>query len=249
MIKRLSIFAYGVVCYIVFLATFVYAIGFIGNFGVPVTIDGEPELPVWQALLINLCLLSLFAVQHSVMARQFFKRWLTRYIPKSSERSTYVLFSSIALILMFIYWEPLGGTVWSVSNTTGRTVLYAIYAVGWLTVLVTTFLINHFDLFGLRQVWFALRDKPYQSLVFVTPAPYRIVRHPLYIGWLMVFWATPDMTMTHLLFAVVTTLYILVGIQLEERDLMNAHPEYDDYRRKVPMLIPLLRARRTGGSA
>lgn len=243
MTKRLTIFAYGVLCYIVFLATFLYAIGFIGNFLVPVTIDGDPQQPLWLALLINLGLLGLFAVQHSVMARPFFKRWLTRFVPSAAERSTYVLFSSVALIVLFAYWEPLGGNVWNVQSSLGRALLLGIYGAGWLTVLAATFLINHFDLFGLRQVWFALSGKPYESLKFVTPAPYRIVRHPLYVGWLMVFWATPDMTVTHLLFAVVTTLYILAGIQFEERDLMTVHPEYSDYRRRVPMLVPSFRVR------
>jgi methanethiol S-methyltransferase len=238
--KRLGIFAYGVFSYLVFFATFLYAVGFIGNFGVPVTIDGPAVLPLWQALLVNLGLLTLFALQHSVMARPFFKRWLTRYIPFTAERSTYVLFSSIALILLFIFWQPLGGTVWEVQGQAARASLYALYALGWLVILATSFLINHFDLFGLRQVWFALRDKAYAPLKFVTPAPYRMVRHPLYVGWLMVFWAAPTMTVTHLLFAVVTTLYILVGIQLEERDLMDEHPEYRQYRKQVPMLIPRL---------
>ena len=243
MTKRITIFTYGIFSYLVFLATFLYAIGFIGNFGVPGGIDGEPVLPFWQAVLVNLGLLTVFALQHSVMARPVFKRWLTRFIPSSAERSTYVLFSSLALILLFLFWQPMGGVVWQIEGQYARGGIYFVYALGWLTVLATTFLINHFDLFGLRQVWFALRDRPYTSLRFVTPAPYRLVRHPLYVGWLIVFWAAPTMTVTHLLFAVTTTLYILIGIQLEEHDLINAHPEYRNYRKIVPMLIPRFRSK------
>ncbi len=240
MTNKIAIFIYGIFSYAVFLATFLYAIGFIGNFGVPTSIDGEPVLPFWKALLVDLGLLMVFALQHSVMARPKFKRWLTGIIPTSTERSTYVLCSSLALILLFIFWQPLGGTIWQMDGQYARGGIYFVYAVGWLTVLLTTFLINHFDLFGLRQVWFALRGKPYRSLRFVTPAVYQVVRHPLYVGWLLVFWAAPTMTTTHLLFAVVTTLYILAGIQFEEEDLINAHPEYRNYRKTVPMLIPNL---------
>ena len=194
--------------------------------------------PFGTALLINLGLLSLFAIQHSVMARPWFKRVWTRVVPQAAERSTYVLASSLALILLFWQWSPLGGVVWDVQNPTGRALLYAGFAFGWLLVLVTTFLINHFDLFGLRQVWLYLRGRAYRPLHFVTPGPYRLVRHPLYVGWLFAFWATPTMTVTHLLFAVMTTAYILVAIQLEERDLVDAHPEYAEYKRRVPMIVP-----------
>lgn len=238
MIKRTLIFLYGIGSYAVFFATLLYAIGFIGNFGVPKTIDGASLLPLWQALAINAGLLALFALQHSVMARPAFKRWWTQIVPESAERSTYVLASSLALIALFVFWQPLGGAIWHSDSPTFRIALYALYAAGWLLVLVTTFLINHFDLFGLRQVWLQLLGRPYRPLHFVTPGPYRVVRHPLYVGWLLVFWATPTMSATHLFFAVGTTLYILIAIRLEERDLVGMHPEYEDYRRTVPMLVP-----------
>ena len=241
MIRRVSIFAYGVVSYVIFFATFLYAIGFVGGFGVPRTIDGPLEGSLAGAIAVNLGLLGLFAVQHSVMARPPFKRWLTRFVPEPAERSTYVLASSLALLLLFWEWRPIGGVVWHFDNTVARTLLYGVGAVGWTTVLVCTFLINHFDLFGLRQSWLALLDRPYTQLRFVEPGPYRVVRHPLYVGWLLAFWGTPTMTATHLLFALATTAYILIAIQLEERDLVTAHGEsYAAYRRRVPMLIPRL---------
>jgi protein-S-isoprenylcysteine O-methyltransferase Ste14 len=238
--QRLLIFLYGAVSYLAFLATFLYAIGFIGNIGVPKSMDSMPAGNWTFALLMDLGLLSLFAVQHSVMARPAFKRLLTRVVPQAAERSTYVLASSLALMLMFWKWQPLGGMVWSVENAMGRMVLYGGYAAGWLLVLVTTFVINHFDLFGLLQVWRNLQGRPQRKLAFVTPFLYRMVRHPLYVGWFMVFWFTPTMTLTHLMFACVTTAYILVAIQLEERDLMREHPEYVEYRKQVPMLLPRL---------
>ncbi|HET8710912.1 MAG TPA: isoprenylcysteine carboxylmethyltransferase family protein [Spongiibacteraceae bacterium] len=238
MTKRILIFSYGVISYAIFFITFLYAIGFIGNVFVSKTIDGAPELPLWQALSIDALLLALFALQHSVMARPAFKRRWTRIIPESAERSTYVLASSLALIGLFVYWQPLGGMIWAAQNTALQTVLYSLYVAGWLLVLATTFLINHFDLFGLRQVWLQLTGRAYRPLRFVTPGPYRVVRHPLYVGWLLVFWATPTMSATHLLFAVATTLYILIAIRFEERDLAAIHPEYNAYRRAVPMLLP-----------
>jgi methanethiol S-methyltransferase len=237
--KRILVFAYGVIAYIAFLATYLYAIGFVGNVGVPKSLDSAPTAPLAASLAINLGLLTAFAVQHSVMARSWFKTALVRLIPQAAERSTYVLASSVALVLLFWQWRPLGGVVWSIADPAFRATLYTAFAFGWLLVLVTTFLINHFDLFGLRQVWLYLRGRRYAPLTFTTPGPYRLVRHPLYVGWLFAFWATPTMTVTHLLFATVTTAYILVAIQLEERDLMRAHPEYELYRRRVPMLVPL----------
>ena len=194
MFKRLSIFLYGLTCYAVFFATFLYAIGFVGNFVVPRTIDGVPRMYFSTALLIDLGLLGIFALQHSLMARPFFKRWLTRFIPESAERSTYVLFSSVALIAMFAFWQPLGGMVWNVTDPTVRARAVCVFAFGWRLVLVSTFLINHFDLFGLRQVWLQLRGRRYTPLTFGTPGPYKLVRHPLYLGWLFAFWATPTMT-------------------------------------------------------
>lgn len=241
MIKRITTFVYGSLSYALFLVTFLYAIGFLGNFAVPKSIDGAVETPLGMALLVNLGLLTVFALQHSVMARPAFKRWWTQFVPEPAERSTYVLFSSVAMLLMFWLWQPMGGLVWNVEHPTGRAVLYGLFAGGWLTVLVTTFLINHFDLFGMRQVWLYLRGQEYTSLKFATPGPYKHVRHPLYVGWLMAFWATPTMTVAHLVFALTTTAYILVAIQFEERDLVDFHgADYADYRRRVPMLIPRL---------
>ncbi len=239
--KRVLTLTYGAASYLVFLATFLYAVGFLGNFGVPKSLDSAGTDPWQTALAIDLGLLTLFALQHSVMARAWFKRLLTRVIPPATERTTYVLASSLALIFLFWQWRPLGGSIWDVQNAAGRAVLYAGFGFGWALVLLTTFLINHFDLFGLRQTWRAFRDQPQTGLQFATPFLYRIVRHPLYVGWLFAFWCTPTMTVTHLLFAAVATGYILVAIQFEERDLMRAHPEYADYRRRVPMLVPALR--------
>jgi len=236
--KRILTLAFGGLSYVIFFLTFLYAIGFLGNVIVPKSLDSAADGPWLTALAIDVGLLSLFAVQHSVMARQGFKRLLTSVIDPAAERSTYVLASSLALLLVFWQWRPIGGTVWEVQNTAGRAVLYGGFAFGWLLVLLTTFVINHFDLFGLRQSWRAFRGQPQAELRFVTPFLYRIVRHPLYVGWLFCFWSTPSMTVTHLLFAVMTTGYILVAIQLEERDLMRAHPEYAEYRRQVPMIVP-----------
>jgi methanethiol S-methyltransferase len=196
-----------------------------------------------HALLIDVALLGIFGVQHSVMARQGFKTWWTQFIPQPVERSTYVLFSSLCLIALFYLWQPIGGTVWTVRNPTGVAILYTLFALGWLLVPATTFLINHFDLFGLRQVWLYLRDKEYIQLKFATPGLYRYVRHPLYVGWLLAFWSIPTMTVTHLAFAVVTTVYILIAIQFEERDLVDIHGNaYAGYRRQVPMLVPFTKS-------
>ena len=236
--RRMPAFVYGVVSYAIFFGTFLYAVGFVGNLVVPKSLDSAPVGPLGTSLLINLGLLALFAVQHSVMARPAFKQVWTRIVPEPIERSTYVLASSLALILLFWQWRPLGGVVWDVQDPVGRALLLSGFAFGWLLVLVTTFLINHFDLFGLRQVWLHLRGRRYRPLPFRTPGPYRLVRHPLYVGWFFAFWSTPTMTVTHLLFAVMTTAYILIAIQFEERDLVAALPEYASYRARVPMLIP-----------
>jgi protein-S-isoprenylcysteine O-methyltransferase Ste14 len=238
MFSRISAFVYGVVCYLAFFATFLYAIGFIGNIGVPKSIDSGPHQSFTYALAVNAALLGVFAIQHSLMARQWFKRAWTRIVPSAVERSTYVLFSSLALLLLFWKWEPMGRVVWTVESDAGQMLLYTLYAAGWLTILVSTFLINHFDLFGLRQVWLYLRGIPHTPLRFRTPGLYRIVRHPLYVGWLLVFWSAPLMTVAHLVFAIATTAYILIAIQLEERDLGRSHPEYAEYRSRVPMLLP-----------
>jgi len=244
MLKRMLFFGYGTFCYVVFLGTFLYAIGFIGNFGVPKTLDGVASGPLGIGLAIDAGLLTLFALQHSVMARKWFKQWWTRIVPKPIERSTYVLFSSVALILLFTFWRPLGGVVWSVEDPTGRLVLRGLFAFGWALILYSTFLINHFDLFGMRQVWRYLRGQTDTAMQFVTPGPYRLVRHPLYIGWLFAFWMTPVMTFAHLLFSIATTAYILLAIQFEERDLVREYGHaYEEYRQAVPMLVPSLRKR------
>ncbi|XGV98068.1 MAG: methanethiol S-methyltransferase [Leptolyngbya sp. BL-A-14] len=243
-IARLAAFLYGLVCYAIFFVTFLYACGFVGNFVVPRSIDAAPTMSWGKALLIDATLLGIFGIQHSVMARQGFKTWWTQFVPKPIERSTYVLFSSLCLIALFYFWQPIGGTIWNVTNPTGIAILYALFAFGWLLVLVSTFLINHFDLFGLRQVWLYLQGKEYTQLKFATPGPYQHVRHPLYVGWLFAFWSTPTMTVTHLVFSVITTAYILVAIQFEERDLVDIHGEtYVDYRRQVPMLVPFTHRR------
>ncbi|MDH4106776.1 MAG: DUF1295 domain-containing protein [Gammaproteobacteria bacterium] len=241
--KRTAFLAYGIACYAVFFATFLYAIGFIGNLWVPKTIDAAPTVPFVQALLVNTLLLGVFAIQHSVMARPAFKKYWTRIVPQPLERATYVLASSLALVLLFWAWEPMGGLVWDVSGTIGGTVLTALYFAGWALLLYVTFLINHFDLFGLSQVWNEFRQREAQPLKFVTPSLYRWVRHPLYVAWLMIFWMAQTMTVTHLVFALACTGYILIAIQLEERNLAEAHPEYAQYKRKVPMLIPSFRRR------
>ena len=248
MLGRVTAFSYGVACYLVFLATFLYAIGFLGNFEVPKAIDSRPQSPFTQALAINTLLLGLFALQHSVMARPWFKAAWTRIVPTAVERSTYVLFSSLALLLLFWKWQPMGGVIWNVGSAPGRFALDALFALGWLTVLITTFLINHFDLFGLRQVWLHLLGRTYTEIGFRTPGPYRYVRHPLYVGWLLVFWSAPVMTSAHLVFAIATTLYILVAIQFEERDLVRFHREYAEYRRRVPMILPVGSSKRREGS-
>lgn len=239
MIPRLAAFLYGLVCYAIFFVTFLYACGFVGNFVIPHSIDSAPVISWNNALLVDTALLGIFAIQHSVMARQGFKNWWTQFVAKPIERSTYVLFSSLCLIALFYFWQPIGGNIWNVTNTTGVAILYALFGFGWLLVLVTTFLINHFDLFGLRQVWLYLRGQEYTQLKFATPGPYKYVRHPLYVGWLFAFWSTPTMTVTHLVFALITTAYILVAIQFEERDLVDIHgKEYANYRSQVPMLVP-----------
>lgn len=241
-LHRSLVFAYGVVSYAISLAAFAYIAGFIGNFFVPKPLDAPASTPLWTALFVNLGLVALFAVQHSVMARPAFKRWWTRIIPAAAERSTYVLFSCLALLALFVFWQPMGGRVWQVENEIGRTALYVLYGFGWVLLFASTFFINHFDLMGLRQVWLHLRGQEYTDLPFATPALYRVVRHPLYVGWFCIFWATPTMTLAHLVFALATTAYILLAIRWEERDLVAAHPEYADYRRRVPMLFPRRRA-------
>jgi protein-S-isoprenylcysteine O-methyltransferase Ste14 len=236
--KRIVAFAYGVACYGVFVITLLYAIGFLGNFGVPKSIDSGREGSILTAMLINAALLAIFALQHSIMARPWFKRVWTRIVPDTVERSTYVLFSSLALLVLFWQWRPMGIVIWRFEGIAASLILIS-YAAGLIIVLLSTFLINHFDLFGLRQVWLYLTGRPYTRLEFRTPYFYRYVRHPLYVGWLFTFWSAPVMTVAHLFCAVMTTAYILVAIRFEEKDLLDAHGEsYRRYREQVPMLVP-----------
>ena len=240
MFRRVATFVYGVLCYLLFFGTFLYAIGFIGDVMVPKSIDSGRTGPLGEALLINAALLTLFAVQHSTMARPWFKKVWTRIVPKPAERSTYVLLSSLALILLFALWQPIGGVVWKVEQPALRAILYGLFGLGFLLVLLSTFLINHFDLFGLRQVYLYLRGKEYTQLRFGTPILYRHVRHPLYLGWLFAFWATPTMTIAHLVFALATTAYIFLAIQFEEKDLIDVYgDDYKRYKQSVPMIVPV----------
>ncbi|MBI3493120.1 MAG: isoprenylcysteine carboxylmethyltransferase family protein [Acidobacteria bacterium] len=231
---------YGFVAYAVFLGAFLYAIGFVGNIFVPKSIDSGATFPLMETLVTNVLLLTLFAVQHSVMARPAFKRWWTRIVPKQIERSTYVLLASLILLLLFWQWRPITGVVWDARSTMLGVLLLGLFGVGWLIVLLSTFMIDHFDLFGLRQVTLYFQQRPYTPVSFVTRGLYKIVRHPIMLGFLIAFWATPVMTLGHLMFTVITTAYILVALQLEEHDLLEAHRQtYERYRRETPMLIPL----------
>ena len=245
--SRLLALLFGAICYTVFLATFLYAVAFVAGFGVPKHIDSGSDSDFATALAVDLGLLALFAVQHSGMARPGFKRWWTRFVPVPVERSLYVLISSLALIVLFRFWQPLSPLLWNVQDELVRIVLYSVSALGWLLVLGSTFLINHFDLFGLRQVWrFKHEDESDGPPTFVTRAFYRIVRHPLMLGFLIAFWATPTMSLGHLLFALMTTGYIVMAVKfLEERDLIAIYGDtYRDYQSRVPMLLPLPKGKR-----
>jgi len=236
---RFIAFLYGLAAYVVFFVTFLYAIGFVEGLFVPKTIDSGAGTPLLEALIVNLLVLSVFAIQHSVMARRQFKAWWTRIVPASVERSTYVLFSSLALILLFWQWRAMPAVVWQIGNPSIANVVLGLSFVGWLIVLTSTFLINHFELFGLHQVANNLTGRPMPALRFKTPVLYKVVRHPIYLGFIIAFWATPTMTVGHLLFAAVTTAYIFVGIALEERDLIDLFgDEYLRYRQRVSMLVP-----------
>lgn len=238
-VQRSLVLFYGVAVYVAFLAAFLYLIGFVGNFFVPRSMDVGPTVPLAQALIVNLALIALFGVQHSVMARPAFKRWLTKFIPSAAERSTFVLATVAVLVLMYALWRPMGGVLWDVSATPFANLLIAVSMLGWGLVLLSTFLINHFDLFGLRQVFLHFRGRDYQWLEFKTPALYRVVRHPLYVGLIIAFWATPIMTTGHLVFALGFTAYILAAIPLEERDLVTYHGDaYRSYQRRVSKIIP-----------
>jgi protein-S-isoprenylcysteine O-methyltransferase Ste14 len=232
-------FLYGIVAYLAFAVTIVYAIGFVAGLVVPKTIDSGAVVPLTEAIVVNLLLMSLFAVQHSVMARPQFKKWWTQFVPVAVERSTFVLFSSLALLLLFWQWRPIPAVVWQVSNPEVATSLLVLGLFGWLLVFISTFLINHFELFGLHQVANHLAGRPMPAVRFRTPMLYNLVRHPIYLGFIIFFWATPVMTAGHLLFAAVTTAYIFVGIALEEHDLIAAFgDEYRRYRQRVAMIVP-----------
>jgi methanethiol S-methyltransferase len=245
MMDRFLTIGYGAASYLVFLAAFLYLIGFVGNIAVPRSVDHGVAAPIGEAIVVNVLLLGLFAVQHSVMARPAFKRWWTRFVPEAIERSTYVLATSLALFLLYWQWRTLPAVVWDVTSTAGRLALYVLFWLGWATVFSATFMVDHFDLFGLRQVYLAWRGKPYTDIGFRSPLLYRLVRHPIMLGFIIAFWATPRMTAGHLLFAIATTGYILIALQLEERDLVAAlGNQYLDYRGRVPMLVPWPHKRR-----
>ena len=238
MIKRTSILIYGVLSYALFFGVFIYAILFIGNIGVSPSLDSAGSTSLGTALLIDIGLLAAFALQHSIMARPGFKRLWTRIVPKPMERSTFVLAASLILGATVYFWQPLGGVIWQVENTSAIIAIYTLFVTGWAMVLTASFLINHFDLFGLRQVWLYFRGKPYTQLTFGTPWLYRYVRHPLYVGFLIGLWAAPTMTVAHLVFSLLCTGYIFIGAMLEERDLEKALPEYKQYKKDVPMFVP-----------
>ncbi len=236
---RIISFVYGVLAHLGFLVAFMYLIGFLGNFVVPKSIDSGQAGPVGQALLINVILIAIFGIPHSVMARPGFKQWWTKVVPQHIERSTYVMISNLLVALLIWQWQPMVGVIWNVEHPVGASVLWGLFGIGWVMIVLTSFVINHFDLFGLRQVYLHLRGMEYTPIEFKAKWIYQYIRHPLMLGWIIAFWSTPQMSAGHLVFAVGTTVYILIAIQFEERDLVKYHGEdYENYRRKVSMLIP-----------
>ncbi len=243
--KKFLFLIYGVISYALFFGTYCYAIGFVNNLIVPTGLDSTPTSTFLQALLVNAGLLLGFALQHSIMARPAFKKWWTQFVPVPIERSTYVLFSSICMVLLFVFWQPMGGVIWAVESATATVVLKGISILGFGIVLISTILLNHFDLFGLRQVWLYFTGKPYTHLPFETPLFYKYVRHPLYLGWMIAFWSAPVMTAAHFLFAALCTGYMLTAIKLEERDLIKVFGEkYLRYKEVAPMLIPFTKKKK-----
>jgi protein-S-isoprenylcysteine O-methyltransferase Ste14 len=237
--------AYGLVAYAVFFVTFLYFVGFVGNLDVPKSIDSGSPVPLLEALIVNTLLVAIFGLQHSVMARPGFKRWWTRIVPPPIERSTFVLFASLALLLLYWQWRPITAVIWSVEKPLGALALHALGWIGWTVVLISTFLINHFELFGLRQVFAPMSNRPLPAQTFKTPLFYRYVRHPIYFGFLLALWCTPHMSAGRLLFAAAMTAYVLIGVHYEERDLVSQLGEqYRRYREQVGMLVPLPRRKR-----
>lgn len=249
MLKRIGFFGYGVACHAMFLAVYAWMAAFVGGFvpGLRPTLDGAPTSPFWLAVLVDVALIAAFAVPHSVMARQGFKRWWTKFVPAPIERSTYVLIANVLMIALLALWQPLGGHVWTVTDPTMRVMVWSLFAAGWLIVPTATLMTNHFDLFGTRQVWLYLRGKEYTPLKFGVRGFYKYVRHPLYVGWLLAFWATPTMTVSHLVFAGLLSAYILFAIKLEERDLVSHYgAKYERYREEVGGLVPRVPTRGKG---
>lgn len=241
--KRSVVLFYGLSAYGVSMVTIAWSACFFGNLLVPRTIDGAAVIPLGDALAVNVSLIGLFALQHSGMARKPFKAWLHRHMNPNLERSTYVLLSCATLLILFVFWQPMGGVVWESRHPIANVLIYGLYFFGWALMIVSTFLIDHFQLFGLKQAWHAYRGGNCREPEFRTPGLYRHVRHPIYLGWLLILWAAPIMTMTHLVLAAGMTIYMLIGIQLEEHDLVKDLPEYEQYKRKVPMLLPSARKR------
>jgi protein-S-isoprenylcysteine O-methyltransferase Ste14 len=236
---RIAFFIYGVVCHLLFLLVYAYMVGFVGNILVPISIDSGPAAPLGTAIAIDVLLIVLFTLPHSVMARPSFKQAWTRIVPKPIERSTYVLFSCVLMVLLMWQWRPIGDVIWDVQSTAAKGLLYGLFAFGWLMVPMVSLLINHFDLFGTRQVWLHLKGKPYTHLPFRTPMIYKRIRHPLYVGWMTAFWAIPTMTLGHLLFASLMTVYMLIAIWFEERNLVEHFGDaYVRYQSRVPVLVP-----------
>ena len=241
--KKFTIFLFGILSYLIFFAAFLYAIGFVGNFLVPKSIDSGVETSFWRALLINAALLSIFAVQHSIMARPAFKKWWTTIVSPAVERSIYVLLSSLALMLMYWKWEPMKGIIWQAEGESIIMLLNGVFVIGWLVVLLSTFMINHFHLFGLLQIWNNLKNKELADLHFSKKMLYKVVRHPIMLGFIIAFWATPVMTLGHLVFSITTTLYILIAVKFfEEPDLKKSiGAEYEQYQKEVPMIVPFVK--------